>query len=88
MTVSCAAALLAWLVGIAFPFYGTLNSVIGAFSGPVVAFAMPCLTFNLVYRYSLHCSLLLSCHNTRLEPSLSLALSTHEYSDAQCVEQW
>ena len=48
-------ALAAWLVGIAFPFYGTLNSVIGAFSGPVVAFAMPCLAFNLVYRWATNC---------------------------------
>ncbi|KAK9820417.1 hypothetical protein WJX72_010066 [[Myrmecia] bisecta] len=41
--------LLAWLIGVAFPFYGTLNSVIGALSGPVISFAMPCLAFNITY---------------------------------------
>ncbi|KAL3142835.1 Lymphocyte transmembrane adapter 1 [Trebouxia sp. C0009 RCD-2024] len=41
--------LLCWLVGIAFPFYGTLNSVIGALCGPVVAFAMPAFAFNITY---------------------------------------
>ena len=46
---TCAAALVCWLVGIAFPFYGTLNSVIGALCGPVVAFGMPALAFNITY---------------------------------------
>eukprot|EP00891_Asterochloris_glomerata_P002298 jgi/Astpho2/2298/gw1.00040.45.1_t len=41
--------LIAWLLGVAFPFYGTLNSVIGALTGPIVAFAMPCLAFNITY---------------------------------------
>ena len=45
----CPAALIAWLLGVAFPFYGTLNSVIGALTGPIVAFAMPCLAFNITY---------------------------------------
>ncbi|DBA99393.1 TPA: Lymphocyte transmembrane adapter 1 [Trebouxia sp. C0006] len=41
--------LAAWLIGIMLPFYGTLNSVIGALCGPIVAFAMPALAFNITY---------------------------------------
>jgi len=31
---------------------GTLNSVIGALCGPIVAFAMPTLAFNITYWYA------------------------------------
>ncbi len=31
---------------------GTLNSVIGALCGPIVAFAMPALAFNITYWYA------------------------------------
>ena len=46
------AALLLWLIAIAFPFYGLINSIIGALTGSMVSFILPALAYNLYYMRS------------------------------------
>lgn len=45
-----AAALLVWFLGVAFPFYSSINAFMGAISAPVTAFALPALAFNVIYK--------------------------------------
>ncbi|CAL5220457.1 g2477 [Coccomyxa viridis] len=42
-------ALLLWFIAIAFPFYGLINSIIGALTGSMVSFILPALAYNLYY---------------------------------------
>ena len=46
------AALLLWFIAIAFPFYGLINSIIGALTGSMVSFILPALAYNLYYMRS------------------------------------
>lgn len=39
-----------YFLGVAFPFYGSINSLMGAISAPTTAFMLPAITYNLVYR--------------------------------------
>jgi auxin influx carrier (AUX1 LAX family) len=43
-------SLLVGLIGIAFPFYGTINSIIGAITSPIIAFALPAAAYSYLYR--------------------------------------
>lgn len=43
-------ALLVWVIALAFPFYGTMNAVIGALTSPAIAFIFPCLAYAWIYR--------------------------------------
>lgn len=43
-------SLLIWLFAMAFPFYGSINSLMAAISVPFTAFAIPSLTFLIIYR--------------------------------------
>jgi auxin influx carrier (AUX1 LAX family) len=44
-----AAALFLWFIAIAFPFYGLINSIIGALTGSMVSFILPAFAYNLYY---------------------------------------
>ncbi len=46
----CPAALLIYFLGIAFPFYGAINSLMSALSGPATAFVLPAVAFNVVFK--------------------------------------
>lgn len=43
-------ALFVWFLAIAFPFYGNINSIIGAINSPAIALIFPCLAYSWVYR--------------------------------------
>ncbi|EIE20383.1 hypothetical protein COCSUDRAFT_30594 [Coccomyxa subellipsoidea C-169] len=45
-------ALVLWFIAIAFPFYGLINSIIGALTGSMVSFILPCFAYNLYYMTS------------------------------------
>ena len=47
--LSARAALFLWFIAIAFPFYGLINSIIGALTGSMVSFILPALAYNLYY---------------------------------------
>lgn len=47
---SCPAALLIYFLGIAFPFYGSINSLMGAISAPTTAFLLPAVAFNVAFK--------------------------------------
>jgi auxin influx carrier (AUX1 LAX family) len=44
------AALAVAAFAIAFPFYGTINAVIGAITSPLVAFAFPAAAYSWLHR--------------------------------------
>ena len=46
------AALLLWFIALIFPFYGIINSIIGALTGSMVSFVLPALAYNLYYMRS------------------------------------
>ena len=46
----CCAALILWLLGIMLPFYGTINSFMGAIGVPTTAFLLPAITYNWHFR--------------------------------------
>lgn len=52
MSAVVCAALLLWFIAIAFPFYGLINSIIGALTGSMVSFILPCFAYNLYYMTS------------------------------------
>ena len=52
MDVLLCAALLLWFIAIAFPFYGLINSIIGALTGSMVSFILPAFAYNLFYMFS------------------------------------
>lgn len=43
---------LIYLLALMFPFYGVINSVIGAITSPAIAFIFPALAWSWVYRTS------------------------------------
>ncbi|KAL6756332.1 transmembrane amino acid transporter protein-domain-containing protein [Haematococcus lacustris] len=43
-------SLFIWAIAMAFPFYGAINSLMASVSVPFTAFALPALTFALLYR--------------------------------------
>ncbi|CAL8461956.1 g1487 [Coccomyxa elongata] len=43
-------ALVIFFLGVAFPFYGTINSLMGAISVPTTSFVLPAVAFNWYYR--------------------------------------
>lgn len=45
-------ALLLWFIALAFPFYGLVNSIIGALTGSMVSFILPCFAYNMFYMFS------------------------------------
>lgn len=45
----CAVGIL-WLVALAIPFYGTINSLFSALTGGMTGYVLPCLAFNWYYR--------------------------------------
>jgi auxin influx carrier (AUX1 LAX family) len=45
-------ALLLWLIALAFPFYGLINSIIGALTASMVSFILPAFAYNLYYMTS------------------------------------
>ena len=51
-TRTCCAALLLWFIALLFPFYGIINSIIGALTGSMVSFVLPALAYNLYYMRS------------------------------------
>ncbi len=44
-------AFLVWFLGVAFPFYGAINSLMGAVNPPITSFALPAIAYNLIYRH-------------------------------------
>lgn len=48
--VFCPAALSVAAFAIAFPFYGTINAIIGAITSPLVAFAFPAAAYSWMHR--------------------------------------
>jgi auxin influx carrier (AUX1 LAX family) len=42
-------SLLIWLAAMAFPFYGAINSLMASVSVPFTSYALPCLTFIIIY---------------------------------------
>ena len=43
-------SLLIWLLAMAFPFYGAINSLMASIAVPFTAFALPCAVFIWIYR--------------------------------------
>lgn len=46
------AALFLWFIAVAFPFYGLINSIIGALTGSMVSFILPAFAYNWYYLQS------------------------------------
>ncbi|KAI7843624.1 hypothetical protein COHA_002864 [Chlorella ohadii] len=45
-------AALLWLISLAFPFFGVINDVLGAFTTTFETFIIPCLAYNWHYQFS------------------------------------
>ncbi|GAB4818758.1 hypothetical protein N2152v2_005804 [Parachlorella kessleri] len=43
-------ALLLWLIALAFPFFGVINDILGAFTTTFETFIIPCLVYNIHYQ--------------------------------------
>ena len=45
------AGALIWLIAVAFPFFGVINDILGAFTVTFETFIIPCLVFNIHFGY-------------------------------------
>lgn len=40
-----------WFIAVAFPFFGVINDILGAFTVTFETFIIPCLVFNIHFGY-------------------------------------